>query len=283
MDDVKNEASKFLASCGILEPPTDFHKLREARQLELTLFDTPTDGSVSPDVAESIRALIDIPDRQIFISRLLHHKKRRFASFHEIAHDVLPWHRDIFKHNCSELDLSARARKQFDIEANAFAAECLFQGERFKHESLDLKFRMTSAMQLAERYDVSLESTLRRFVEVQPEACALLVFEPRSKIIRFGDGGQDLQLKYLIRSGIFPWLDYQRGLEIPRECIVAMVSDRVTKRPVRENVILTYPPANEIRCRANILYTGYKTLVLLRRRNFKGDGYTIPLSQLVLS
>ena len=263
--DIRTHSQSLLRASGIKRPPTALAPLLAEKQLELFGFSLPSDANLPQRLEDSIRAFIDISDRHIFISRQLHKKQQRFASFHEIGHYVLPWHRKTF-YACSEMDLSPAARKIFDKEANAFAAECVFQGDAFAEDAMDCRFGMRSIMAMADCYNVSFESAGRRFVEGHPDPCAFVVCEPISAPdgIR---GSRAFRLKYAVRSDTFPcW--FQAGSILPPDHVISRICAQTHDAPVREKLILDGTVSLSLKCNAYVFFNGYKALILLNPRNF---------------
>lgn len=270
--EIEKRARKLLLDCGIKGPPTPLDPLLIAKQLELFRFDAP-DEKTFPGIGDSIRAFIHVPDKEIYVSNQIHKKQRRFASFHEIGHYELPWHKNAL-YGCSEIDLSPSARQAFDMEANAFAASCIFQGENFTDESLDHRFGMKTVMTLADRYGVSYESATRRFVERHPDPCAVVVCEPPKNSAK--QAGRPFELKYAISSGAFP-VRFKRGSVLPADHFISQYCQTTHDQPVREKIILEGATSTTLKCRAHIFYNGYRALILLKPRNFKGAGHSVPL------
>lgn len=269
-EEVEKHAVNLLRDCGVSRAPTPLKLVLAHRKLALQPFSLPRNTKSA--VADSIRAFIDMPERKVFVSEQLHEKQQRFASFHEIGHDTLPWHRELL-YECSELDLSPAARRKFDVEANAFAAACIYQGNGFTEEALDYRFGMRAVMALADRYAVSFESASRRYVERHEKACALAVCAP----IKSDDPGKPaFELKYAVRSADFPvWLE--PGSVLSEDHSISQICHRRSNSPAGENVILTDGRSTEFKCKAHVLFNGYKALILLKPRRFKGVGQSTPL------
>ena len=126
-----------------------------------------------------------------------------WASFHEVAHYVLPDHRELLYH-CSFQDLGYLTQKRLEIEANKFAGDLLFQNELFTRESCDSPLSMKVPVELRDRYRASFEATIRRYVEKNPRPCALAVYRPTE-----GDDFEPvLEVQYSIRSQSWPHFAY---------------------------------------------------------------------------
>lgn len=119
---------------------------------------------VLPVDAGAARALLSFPDRLIAVDAALEPKRMRFSTLHEIAHYVLPDHRHAL-YLCDAEGLSSRARLDFEVQANRFAADLQFKGHHFTVESHALPVSAATVKALALKYQASFESTARRLVE----------------------------------------------------------------------------------------------------------------------
>lgn len=118
-------------------------------------------------------------DRRILVDRSLPKPKRRWASYHEVTHSLLPWHRDFFLGDTAQT-LDPYYQEALEEEANHGASGLMFCGERFTRDALDLAPEWESVSVLTKRYDASLATTLRRFVEHGHDvAMAMAVITPR--------------------------------------------------------------------------------------------------------
>jgi len=113
----------------------------------------------------------------VAVDSRLSQMRRRFSVLHEIAHYVLPSH-EYSLYLCDEQGLGFSARLSFEQEANAFAADLLFCGDRFTLEVNSNSISASTVKQLAGRYRASFEATSRRLVEKNVRPCMLIVFRP---------------------------------------------------------------------------------------------------------
>lgn len=270
---IESHAQRLLLDSGIKRPPTLVDPLLVEKHLKLFHFNLPTDNGLPSALKESIRAFIQVSDKQIYVSKKIHKKQQRFASFHEIGHYVLPWHKKFF-YQCSEIDLSPRARRIFDEEANAFAAECIFQGGAFTEMALDSRFGMRSVMNLADDFEVSFEAAGRRYVERHPDPCALAVCEPYP--YTEDEEATGFRLKYAVRSDTFPaW--FRTGSFLSPQHVVSQTCRENHDAPVRHKIILDGANDTMLKCAANIFFNGYNALILIKPQKFKGSGARTPL------
>lgn len=133
--------------------------------------------------------LLDVKARRIYLDRSVHKTRQAFVTLHETGHETLPWQRDTyaFLEDCEEsLDLDLK--DQFEREANVFASEVLFQGDRLGLEADGLPFSIHSPIALSKMFGASLYATLRKYVSTAVQPCALIVYEAPVSIIGLGYG-----------------------------------------------------------------------------------------------
>lgn len=130
--------------------------------------------------------MVDLRERVIYLDATVNTAKQNFVTLHEIGHKVLPWQRDIMLHLDDDSTLSSDVKDLFEAEANHFASEALFQGERFDRDIRDLPLELRTPLQLARLYGGSIHATLRRYVERHPGVCATLVVSPTPLVSSMG-------------------------------------------------------------------------------------------------
>lgn len=193
---------ELLRATKTLRPPTDDRAIADYLNLTITEFQNSTDFGLS----ENIRAFLIPNKREIGIYSGLIPKQKRYSVLHEIGHFVLPGHAThpflvndagIIEDSGKELSISSII--QVEIEANQFAADCLFQLERFDLNVFQEELKWTNIKRSAKEYDVSFEATARRWIERSQEDCALVVFNP---IDRWQEDS-DLETMYTITSTSF--------------------------------------------------------------------------------
>jgi hypothetical protein len=100
--------------------------------------------------------------------------RARFIHAHEIGHRALPWHRDSYYLD-DEMRLFREPEELLDRQANAAAAEILFQGDRFHRRALDYEYSLKTPVLLAPEYGTSFHATIRHYAERHPEPVAVLI------------------------------------------------------------------------------------------------------------
>ena len=92
-----------------------------------------------------------------------------------------------------------------EIEANEFAVDCIFQNERFTKQAADYRLGLKAPIKLADEYGASFEATIRRYVEKNPNPCALVVYRPISDEV---DAQPTLEVNYSIISPFWKHFGY---------------------------------------------------------------------------
>lgn len=128
-----------------------------------------------------IHGFFDRKTEEIYVDPQLHESKRIFVTYHEVSHKILPWQRVHYTED-DDATLSSGCEVLFESEANYGAAEIMFQCDRFELEARDFELSVSSALHLAEKYDASCHSSLRRFVERNHRSCLLLVLKPTRRV-----------------------------------------------------------------------------------------------------
>jgi hypothetical protein len=219
------------------------HVLREAGQcdrdsvnpadlldlLKLQYVSFDFDNELPPEARQTVgggkpRALISFNDRLVATDESLNHNRTRFSVLHEVGHYVLPNHEHTL-YVCDDRGLNFRTRLWMEKEANEFAAELLFLGDRFAVEANSLPVSAATVYQLATKYEASFEATARRLVERNFKSCILVVFKEDSTGARIDSDRQSTwSVRYCIASPLFKTRYFERiqGF-VPKE-IVATVT-----------------------------------------------------------
>lgn len=178
-DEIRKEVKKNLLEVSIREPPVNYLYLYDNDKLKTTLFDKDHPqfielaGKVGREKAEKIRGILFVDIKHVVIQDAKYARRNKFALLHEHGHFKLPWHNALL-YKCTQFDLSAKARSQLEREANYYASELAFMADAFEDYLLSSKMSFGHIKGLSETFDMSIESTLRRSVELHIEPCALL-------------------------------------------------------------------------------------------------------------
>lgn len=199
---IRAAVEETLAECDIYEPPTpvdrllDYRRLQTAEKFEFqrkhVLYGIRRFGKrLWNTVRNRVAGLLDLESRHIAINPALHPRHREFLQFHEIGHELLSWHRELFVVT-SEHDLTPDIRERFEADANYFAAQTIFQIDDLAHAYRGKRLRTSDLAAVAARYEASLTATVYQYVQIQDLPTALLMGRPTgpagSKSIRFRRG-----------------------------------------------------------------------------------------------
>jgi hypothetical protein len=152
----------------------------------------PTESVLAPEVvanaparlrailgklAGRVRGLVDRREREVHLDPTISFDaRRRFVKGHEIMHHALPWQQDLVYADNDER-LSQSANVEMELEASQGSAELLYQGPRFTRDAADLQVGMAAVVDLHQRYGVSLESGLWRYVAKNAEPMLAVVLD----------------------------------------------------------------------------------------------------------
>lgn len=130
-----------------------------------------------------VLGLFEANERLVILDKAVPPPRRAFVKLHEVGHGSMPHQTKMYAlmHDCDQT-LDDQTKDLFEREANVFASEVMFQGRIFQQHALDSAFSLKNAMTLATQFGGSNYSTFRRYVNVNPHACCLVVVEPESLI-----------------------------------------------------------------------------------------------------
>lgn len=152
--------------------PTDSRKIMDFLKLRLVEFDFTEFGTPA---LEKGRAILSYNQRVVAINTR-ENRGTDFPKFHEIAHYVLPNHREKLFYLCDKEAMSPATKNDLEMEANLFAADLIYKGNQFSIESNSVEISFNSIVSLATKYGSSIESTTRRFVERSLFPCMSMVY-----------------------------------------------------------------------------------------------------------
>ena len=181
---IRAEAERFLATHGFSTPPLPPDEALSARKLEvaqLSLDDLLVKVNLPPEDHHSIQAMLDSRERFVVFRNGLPLQKKNWGSLHEVAHEFLPWQRELLYY-CPLLSLPVSVQLQFEAEADLFAAEAFFFGQKFHEQAFSGDVGLSSAIELATSvYGTSLHSTFAHYVEESPLPLCLLVWKTKNR------------------------------------------------------------------------------------------------------
>src|SRR5262249_7033565 len=111
---------------------------------------------------QKVRGIADLRERAIYVPSDTRQRRRRFVQAHELGHQVIPWHSVNLGYRDDDLSLTDDAQELFDLEANFFAAEVMFQGRGFRTRVRDYAPSFDAVFRLADEHGASRHATLWR-------------------------------------------------------------------------------------------------------------------------
>ena len=206
-----------------------------------------------------IRGIADLRERVTYVDENTTAPRIRFAKGHELGHQVLPWHRLDPGRFDDEKSLTSHAEEIFDMEANFFAAEVIFQGSNFTRIVRDYTVGFDSIFHLATMHEASRHATAWRYVEAQDEPVALVTYWPN----KFNSG--------LLRRGkvvVSPNFRRKfRDIALPRDLEPGHVwTSTNASNPVNGDVISLTCGRAAFWFNWETWWNGYGLLVMLRRK-----------------
>jgi hypothetical protein len=206
-NDICTQAAIFLSEHEFTAPPLLPDQALEARKLEITqlsLDDLLVKANLPPENHKRIQAMLDTSERAVTFRSDLPIQQRNWGALHEIGHEFLPWQRQLL-YFCPLLLLPTHVQEQFEMEADIFASEAFFFGDRFSKYRAQGDWGLTTAIDLAENvFGTSLHATFRHYVESSKKACCLLVWRPTPSNGDLWTPGTDtMSLHYYIKSPTF--------------------------------------------------------------------------------
>ncbi len=191
--EIERIAAATLRDAGLTEPPLSVEELLQYVQLHRDYYDLANPGFLDRakhklrihghklvDIINKVRlqAVLLFDENRICIDQELPKIKHPWASCHETGHRLLPWHKPFFFGDTAQT-LDPAYQVDLEAEANYAAGRLLFLGNRFTEEARDLVPTIKTVKFLAKRYQASLTTTLRRYVEQGPDlAMVMLVSTP---------------------------------------------------------------------------------------------------------
>ncbi|MDQ2891179.1 MAG: ImmA/IrrE family metallo-endopeptidase [Gemmatimonadota bacterium] len=273
-DDITKAVRRLLRDGGVLGPPTPLADLLALRHLHCepqshhALLATASihlraaAKNFWSRLKHKIAGVLDLKARHVLVNPHLHPRRQKFVAYHELGHDVLPWHYATFVVT-SEADLNPNVRKIFEAEANDFAAKAIFQLDHLANVQRGIRLEMGSLAGIAAQYGASLISTARHYVCVQDIPVALLVGRPQGTL-----GQRGIRFSYGVANAAF-LREFAAevmgdGLSPDSPCCAILNVDGL-------DVMETEVPMVDLRGDGrtmvlDTMYTGYNTLTLVHPR-----------------
>lgn len=113
--------------------------------------------------------------RGVYLKPDMYWLKKRFVQAHEIGHEMLPWHRELYAFLDDKTRLSDRINDIYERQANQAAIEILAQGDGLRREADDSTITFGLVESLGDRFQISMQAAARRIVEESKHDIALAI------------------------------------------------------------------------------------------------------------
>jgi len=132
-------------------------------------------GDVIGEIFDDTCAILLRQHNLILLSDTLSSRHERLTLFHEIGHDILPWHQ-AYSFSLRGKDICHLVHKRIEREAFLAGSELMFPREHFIDDSLSLpSLSFRSITTLADRYNGSFEATCIRYALTNQNIMAIAV------------------------------------------------------------------------------------------------------------
>ena len=120
-------------------------------------------------------AILSFKESIILLSNELNSTRKRMTLFHEIGHDLIPWHRIFTSYVTRTKDINIALNKIIERQAFRAGVEIMFPLKHFLNDSQGLPITFTSIKYLANRYRASFEATCIRYALTHSNIVAIVV------------------------------------------------------------------------------------------------------------
>lgn len=187
------------------EPPISLSVVAASRGIDtIEVADLPVAGSLSREDRGFVIRLRRSDRRQ----------RRRFTGFHEVSHTFQPGYALKIQTRCPSP--SPRPPRKLDVEGlcNLSAAELILPRRFFAPDVADMGLELESLIELAHRYDASLEATAFRLIRFWPEDALFVVLEPGLRKSEHGDplAEPKLRIRSRFASGQWPFVPTNKSV-----------------------------------------------------------------------
>jgi Zn-dependent peptidase ImmA (M78 family) len=261
----------LLAESGVARSlPTDEGKVLDFLGLKQLSFDFAKELDFLDSGNQSLgdlRAALSLNDKIVATHSDLNEKRSRFSVLHEVAHYILPEHRQkLFLYLDDDHTLSWWTQQRLEQEANRTAAELLFQGSRFTCEAIDQPLAWNTVLELAPKYGASYEAAGRRFTERHVLPCALVVYDKISKTNEVDFQEDVYRLQYTVTSNPFR-KQFFRNLEGDPNRFAAseLYKPKYWGETIQSELIVNSEDRSKRRFETEVFSNGYKIFQFIRK------------------
>ncbi len=118
---------------------------------------------------------VQFDSREVYLKPGMYHLKRRFVHAHEIGHQMLPWHRELYAFLDDKTRIRSDIDDRYERQANQAAIEILSQGDRLRKEADDSPLTFDLMGQLGNRFEISMQATTRHLIEETRQTYAMAI------------------------------------------------------------------------------------------------------------
>ena len=191
--EIDKTVNRILKEVGVRRPPIDiddilhhlelnrdFYSLEDPSLIARVMHKVKVGGQQLIKITKKIKlCALWFPDgNKILVDSDLPKPKIKWATLHDTTHSILEWHRPFFLGDTAQT-LDPDFQESLENEANYGASALMFAGELFSKESLDTSPCWESVKKLSDRYNTSLVTTARRYVQFSHDkSMAVLISTP---------------------------------------------------------------------------------------------------------
>lgn len=178
-EDIDKRIAHVLKDMGICQPPIrvedvirhlkvhhSYYSLEDPDLLQEVFHRLRIGGSKLKGLTKKLKLQgLWLPDsNKILVDISVKEKKRKWVNAHEVAHKIIPTHNQFLQGDTAET-LDPDYHEMLEAEANYGASALIFLGKLFTVEALQVSPCFDSVVALHKRYQNTLATTLRRFVQ----------------------------------------------------------------------------------------------------------------------
>lgn len=161
---------------------------------------------------KKVLGLLYVPAGEILLDHDQHPQKKKFIKLHETGHGCLPHHRKMYEFmEDTAQEIHPDVDDTFEREANNFAAETMFQLDKYEIMAADYQVSIETPMTLSKTFGSSVYSSMRRYVQTHFGAVALAVYD------KLQEGSDHFQLR---RASMYsgPFIKQFGMVNFPNPC-----------------------------------------------------------------
>ena len=132
-------------------------------------------GDLVDKALNMILGSVRFDSRDVYLKPDMYELRKRFVQTHEIGHEMLPWHRELYAFLDDKTRIRDDINDRYEREANQAAIEILAQGDRLRRQADDSPITFPLVEQLGDLYGISKQATARRIVEESRQVVALAI------------------------------------------------------------------------------------------------------------